>query len=756
MDSPEDDFFAKLMVTFREEAKEHIQALSEGLLELEKDLPSDQYKQVVETIFREAHSLKGASRSVNQQNIQEICQSLENVLAALKQGILPLTPDFFDAMHATVEALGEALQNKLESEKVSEIVTQLNAILEKKEAAPPKNFIKEFSPTSPLKIEEPPAPKTPPPANPEQKSSDKTIRVSLQKLNQLFQEVEETLTIKLLFNQQLTELKQLSSQLRLQEKQLNSLISTETVQRGGITQSRQITTKSTLKSLDRQQQELKASKEQLNRLIKSADQNAHYVSSLVDTLVENAKKILMQPTSTLFEAIPLMVREISRHLSKDVRVEITGGDIEIDRRILEEIKDPITHLIRNAIDHGIELPEERVKRNKPSYGTIKITCSESEGNNVNITLADDGGGINLEKLKQSAIRKGVLSEKEAQGLTQEQAIQLAFQSDISTSPIITELSGRGLGLGIVSEKVDKLGGHICIDTVLNQGTTFTLTLPLTLATFRGVHITVGEQDFIVPTHNVKKVMKVKITDIKRTENKETIHFDNQSFSFIHLANLLGLAGTHSGDSDKDYFFGLMIKAAEHTLVFGADYVHKECEILVKSLGSHCVRLKNVVASTIMEKGNIIPVLNPNDLVKSALREGGSVTRTSSQKKAQSVKKVILLAEDSITTRLLFKNILTSAAYEVITAVDGVEAFEKLQTQKFDLIMTDVEMPRMTGLELTEKVRAQEKFKDIPIIMCTALGSREDRERGIELGASAYLDKNNFNQQVLLNIVQKLI
>lgn len=742
MTASEEDFFAKLMVTFREEAKEHLKALSKGILELEKNLPHPTYIEVVDTVFREAHSLKGAARSVNQQNIQEICQSLENVLAALKQERIPISKDFFDILHTTIDLLGKALDSKLERDQVDTIVSQLAGISKLKQTDPTDTHSEAIPSKEEATIETKNQV-----VHTEQKLSDKTIRVSLQKLNLLFQDVEETLTIKLLFNQQLVELKQILANLRTQEKRLASLISSQMSLKG----------KSTLTSIDVHQQELKLTREQLSKLIKSADQNAHYVGSMIDALIENAKKILMQPTSTLFEAIPLMVREISRSLSKEVHVEVKGGETEIDRRILEELKDPITHLIRNAIDHGIELPQERIKKNKTPHGTIKITCTESEGNHVKISLTDDGAGINLEKIKQAALQKKIITETEAKELSKEKLLRLAFLSDISTSPIITELSGRGLGLGIVLEKVDKLGGQINIETVPDQGTTFILTLPLTLATFRGVQITVADQDFIVPTHHIKRVSRIKTKDIKKTEGKETIIFDNQPLSFVHLADVLGLKKGKDKNLQTDTFFVLIITAAEQTMVFGADYVHRECEILVKNLGNHSVRLKNVMASTIMEKGNIIPVLNPSDLIKSALSEDISTTTHSSRtKKTPISKKMILLAEDSITTRLLLKNILTSAAYDVITAVDGLDALEKLQTQKFDLIMTDVEMPRMNGFELTEKVRSMDKFKDVPIIMCTALGSREDRERGIELGASAYLDKNSFNQGTLLNIVQKLI
>lgn len=705
MGKDDEEFFNKLISIFQVEAAEHLNALSNGLLELEKELPEDRYKQVVEDIFREAHSLKGAARSVNKKNIQEICQSLENVLAILKQKQIQISSELFDSLHQTIDILTKGLIAELDIDTVTATTRQLAAAIEKMKLEP--STVPQFKVAEVVE------------SNLEPKSSlDKTIRVSLQKLNLLFQEIEETLMIKLFFNQQLSDLRHLSSHLG---------------------------------NLD-----IKAAKELINKLIKNADQNSNFIHSMVDTLLEDAKKILMQPTGTLFEAIPLMVRDIARDLGKEVRVEMMGGDIEVDRRVLEEIKDPIIHIIRNAIDHGIETPNERAKKNKPPFGTIKIVSSESEGNRVSIAISDDGNGFDVEKLKQKAVQKGFISAKDAEEMPNEKAYMLAFHSDISTSPIITELSGRGLGLGIVSEKVDKLGGQVRIESTPNQGAIFTLILPLTLATFRGVHITVSDQDFILPTHNIKRVLRIHSNEIKRAENKETIVIEDQPYSFVHLTELLGMTKKKLDVDASPYFFALIVKAAEQTMVFGADYVHSECEILVKGLGSQCVRAKNIMAATIMEKGNIIPVLNPSDLIKSTIKGDIIAVSQASPNKKQAAKKSILLAEDSLTTRLLLKNILTTAAYDVKTAVDGAEAFETLQTQSFDLLLTDVEMPRMNGFSLTEKVRAIDKFKNLPIIICSALGSREDRERGIELGANAYIDKNTFNQQSLISIVQKLI
>lgn len=758
------EFFEKLMITFREEAAEHLKALTDGLLELEKELPAETQHQIIESIFREVHSLKGAARSVNQQSILEICQTFESVLSLWKQNKITVLPSSFDQLHAAIKVINQALISPLEQEIVSEIVRQLKLLLENQESNPQeKNELgREQTPkTNQVKdknkesenfkktVDYPPT----------KKSADKTIRVSTEKISRFFQQAEETLMIKLLFKVQQNHLKQLESRLSLQEKNLGKLLVDFQIFQLNIKEvhansNKMGMAKNIFKLLEKQLNELKFNRENLINLLKTAEQNTHVVGSTIDKLLEDLKKILMQPMSVLFDSFPAMIRDISRQLSKDIHVEFQGNDIEVDRRVLEEIKDPIIHIIRNAIDHGIESSDERIRTNKPPFGTIRLIATASEGNHVKLSISDDGCGIDTAKIKQAALNKGLVSQQDMQNLSEDEIIQLAFHSDISTSSIVTELSGRGLGLGIVSEKVDKLGGQTEVLSIPYQGTTFTLTLPLTLATFRGVHISVAGQDFFLPTHNVKRVIRVKVSEIKRAENRETIVLEDHSYSFIYLGDLLRIQ-KHIYSSN-DFIFALIIRAAEQTIVFGVDEVHSEQEILVKGIGKQHMHVKNIMAATIIESGRVIPILNPSDLIHSSIENGVKGSPTLFEDKPRLTKKTILVAEDSLTTRLLLKNVLTSANYEVKIAVDGLEALDFLKKQSFDLVVSDVEMPRMNGFELLEKMRALPEYQEVPVIICTALGSTKDRQRGIELGANAYIDKSTFNLNSFVSIVKKLI
>lgn len=736
--SNDDAFLEKLLATFKIEAEEHLDALSKGLIDLEKDLPEDQQVVLIEMIYREAHNLKGAARSVNEQTIQEVCQALENVLSACKERQLKPSRVFFDILYPTLDFIRLALKQPLERSKIDDVIRQLNVLLipgkEKKAVAAVETPPKVLQPVVADHVD----------------PKETTIRISLDKVDQLLHETEEMLMVKLLV-QDVTRLKHLQSELEGTEKEFKKLASEF---RSYLTNHEDEAGNKLLSSLDEHQQRIKISSDLVHKLTRSSEQNAHVVGNLVDKLLEDIKKVVMQPLSTLFEVLPRMVRDISKSLGKEVQLEISGETIEVDRRILEEIKDPLIHIIRNAIDHGIETPEDRLKKNKPAKGTIRIVASETGGSNVELQISDDGKGFDLEKIKETATKKAIVSANDLKGMSSDEIVKLAFHSGLSTSPIITELSGRGLGLGIVSEKADKLGGRVVVESQPNQGTTFRIILPVTLATFRGVHVTVGELDYIIPANNVKRVLRIKKADIKTVENYETINIEGHAFSFVHLSSLLKV-GEESSHSD-DALFALIVKAEERVIAFGVDQIHHEQEVLVKSLGKQCQRVKNVMAASIMEGGKVIPILNPIDLIRSAIQGGVARTQFDTQAVVEVKKKTILIAEDSITTRLLLKNILETAGYATKTAIDGLEAYEMLQTQKVDLLLTDVEMPRMDGFTLVAKVKGKASLAALPIVMCTARGSNEDRERGIELGANAYVDKSSFSQSGILNIIQSLL
>ncbi len=762
MDKREADFSAKLIATYKVESEEHLKNLSDGLLALESNPPENKQKELIEKIFREAHSLKGASRAVNFHFTEQLCQVMENVLSAWKRGQLSPFPQLFDTFYVAIDWIGKFIRQTDAIEKL-DAPRQFQALLEQLkqiEQNPSSSDLAQQKPSSTLtefsETQEAPG-----------HEKDQTIRVSISKLDRLLQQAEEMLVLKLTAAQHLYESKEIIELAHQWDKEWNKMQMTLHLLSSPAQPTTSLSSSATQQLqdfLNWQPHFLKNFKAKLESLIRTAAQDDRVITGLVDNLLDDTKSVLMQPFSTLLEVFPRMVRDISHSLGKDIHLHMNGGETEVDRRILEELKDPLIHLIRNSIDHGIESPEERVAQHKPAFGLITLTASQVSGNSVEVSVSDDGRGIDVEKVKQSAIKQGALTDKDAQQLSVEQALLLIFQSGLSTSQLVTELSGRGLGMGIVSEKVEKLGGRIFIETKLKIGTTFRLVLPLTLATFRGIHVRTANQEFIIPTQSVKRVVRLFSPEVKTLEGQETIIYEGRVLSYLLLEDLLQLSLPPSSPKKKEAnnpHLILIVKAADTLLAIGVDQILSEQEVLVKGLGKQLARVQNVSASTILESGRVIPILDPFDLIKTATKRGSLHTQHLTQpplveSTAPLIRKTILIAEDSMTARILLQNILESAGYEVKTAQDGLEAFTLLKTEKVDLLLTDVEMPHMTGFELTAKIRENDKLKELPIVLCTTRGSKEDRELGIEVGANAYINKNRFIQSNLLDIIQRLL
>jgi two-component system chemotaxis sensor kinase CheA len=468
------------------------------------------------------------------------------------------------------------------------------------------------------------------------------------------------------------------------------------------------------------------------------------------------------PVSTLAEAFPKIIRDLARAKGKEIEVAMRGEELGIDKRVLEEMKDPMIHLLRNCVDHGMQTPQERAAQGKAPCGRISLEFTAMGGGQVEILVSDDGAGIDPEKVRAAAVKAGVISRETAQTLGPEESLALIFQSGVSTSPIITDLSGRGLGLAIVREKAEKLGGTVSVETRIGAGATFRLLLPLNLATFRGVILRVEGRFFVLPSIGIERVLRIDKSEIKSVENREIVRVDGRALPLARLAEVLGLprregrepeaAAESSSASEREYL--IVLASADKRIAFQADEIIEERQIMVKSLSKELQGLPNVAGATILGNGSVVPVLSVSDLLKSAAL--APVRTAADNGKAAAKKARILVAEDSITARMLLKNILETAGYAVTTAVDGADAFFQAVNGAFDVVVSDVDMPRMSGFELCAKIRSEARLAPLPVVLVTALESRDDRERGIEAGANAYIVKSAFDQGNLLEIVARLL
>jgi two-component system chemotaxis sensor kinase CheA len=809
MNQTDEEFLRKLESAFCIEAEEQLQAISSGLLELEKEQDAPRCNEIVASIYRQAHNLKGAARAVNADDIESIFQSVESVFSAWKRGGVRPAPELFDPLHKAINAVGrilptsEGAASRLNAAEMTGLLAELAGIVpgdwqsrgqidiampaENLAGASTDEYASAPSPAHPLPVSVQAIPIPVPRAAPLTASlaasakevasvphrghaagaSSDTIRISTAKLDALLLQAEEMLAVKLTAAQRATDLRQLAGDLELWDREWSKMMPEvrtvwESPARTAGEQPGQLPSgpaASLAQFMEWSGEQIKLLQSRLAAHMKAADHDRRATYGLVDALLNDTKKLLMLPSSTLLEPFSKMVRDLSRDQGKEVDLVVSGEMVEIDKRVLSEMRDPLMHLLRNAIDHGIEPPAQRAHAGKPPRGTIRVMVTPIDGNKIEIVVSDDGKGINPTNVNEAAVRRGIISAEEGRSLGEQEALWLIFRPEVSTSPMITEISGRGLGMSIVKEKVERLGGRISLETRPGEGTTFRLLLPLTLATFRGLLVNAAGQLFIIPTANVERVLCVRADEVQTIERRETIRLNGRVLALVRLHSVLGMTQPPPQAAAKSIHV-VVLAAGEKRIAFGVDEILNEQEVLVKRLGMPLARVRNVAGATVLGSGKAVLILNADDLLKSSSKggtpaeivsEGESGGDTPGQRR-----NMILVAEDSITARMLIKSILESAGYVVKTAVDGVDALTLLKTEPFDLVVSDVEMPRMSGFELTEKIRADAKFAELPVVLVTALASREHRERGVDAGANAYIVKGSFDQGNLLDIVQRLL
>jgi two-component system chemotaxis sensor kinase CheA len=796
MDSKEKEFLKRLIKTFRQEAEEHIKFIRSNLIEIEKSTDHALIKGTIENIYREAHSLKGAARSVSFKCVEFVCQEIENVFSALKKDELKLSKNDFDLLHNVINKISELINekdfNNPELEKIGNRLKYLvNLILQRKdekkisEMIDKNNFDNFISNEKSGKI-------TDSEVKPEKESSFKseivseknefedsvktidmsaseklmkteTVRVAINKIDSLFHQVEELLLTKLSYLHLTEGLKSILEKNEEFDKKISNIKNELRFVKkicenrdSGLSAPERNSIQKFVEFYESYFDLYYKSNFELFNIYKTAMNDSHSNSLLIENLLDEAKGILMLPISTVTDVLPIMVRDLSVNLDKEIEFKIEGNDTVIDRRILDEIKDPLIHLIRNSVDHGIETPKEREAIKKSKSGLLELNIKQISGDKIEIVIIDDGKGIDTQAVLKSAVKKGLITEESASELNELQIFELIFKSDISTSPVITDLSGRGLGLAIVKEKIEKLGGTITLKSEKGKGSTFRLVIPLTLSTFRGVLIRLSEMEYIVPTIEVERLVRINSNEVKTVENKDTITVDGEVIPLMSLKSILGVTSNKYIKSEKLFITAFISNYSGSRVAFIVDDILNEQEILVKNLGSQLANVKNIYGATVLGSGKVVPILNIKDLLEASEVISSKVMDTAQQTAEKPEDKKVLVVDDSVTSRILIKDILESTGYQVKTAVDGVEAFTLLKSEEFDLVVSDVEMPRLNGFDLTAKIRADKSFAELPVVLVTALASKEDREKGIEVGANAYIVKSSFEQSNLLDIIGRLI
>ena len=739
----------RLLVAFRDEASERMRILADALAVLDQ-APAPE---LVESVFREIHSLKGAARAVTARAVEQVCQSWESLFAAIRKGRLSLQSE-----HLTLSRQTHGMLLPLLGNVDAELTPAIKALQQALESAAAGE---DALPPEPETMLAPaPAEATLSPAVPAwtglAAAPSDSLRVSASVLDALLFQSQELQGVKLRARQNSRHLQETAAEFLGWRKlrQDAAVAARQLKSRQHELEPRLRKDQQTLlEYMDWTGDHLGKWEHRLVSLAKSAEQLNREISTVAESLQQDMQALLLLPCSRLIEGVPAMLQEISAELGKQIVFHVRGESLQVDKRVLDELKSPLQHLLRNAIDHGIETPVQRRARGKAEKGQINITFRQESATRFELIVKDDGVGLNPAELKARARAQNKLDDTEMSSMTNADACRLAFMSGLSTRDMITEMSGRGLGLAIVKEKVERLGGHLDIDSKEGEGSEVVIRLPLSLSTYRALLVQVAEQVVAIPALAVERVFRMPWDQIKSVENRLAVNVAGELLPLSRLAEILALNPPQARNSALAQV--VLLDAGDERCCLLVDEILGDQEMIVKPLGPQLQRVRNVLGASQLGDGSIVPVLHPQDLYQNACRiQPQSVQLERMQSHAAKPK--ILVAEDSVTSRSLLRQILESEHYDVTTANDGQEAWETLKHREFDLLVSDIEMPRMDGFVLTEKIRASRNLHELPVVLVTALKSAEDREKGLEVGANAYIVKSGFDQTSLLDVVRQLL
>ncbi|MBU4263584.1 MAG: hybrid sensor histidine kinase/response regulator [Proteobacteria bacterium] len=745
---------------FKVESTEHLARLDDGLLRLEKT-PADQ--SLLEEVFRESHSLKGAARMLGLARVEATAHGLETILNSARKGEAPLTPETIAHMNAGLDDLRqrvqEALSNVASGMRHAECGVKSEAGADEGMEGMKSAVSQTEIPHSPLPTPQSNIPQSAlpiPHSNTPQSALPfriETVRVETRKLDDLLTQVGELSVVQGRVQHRLGLMEELLAQWTTLERDRRK--------RSPITRLRH----------GAEAGEDGGAALRFGGLLKQArdtffDDSAR-LESIGKLLEDQVRSIRLLPLSTVFALFPRTVRDLAMEQGKEAELVLEGGDITVDKRILEEMKDPLMHLIRNAIDHGIESPAEREQLGKPRHGMVRLRAVRDNAY-VRLEVQDDGRGLDPAAIRQEAKKRGLHDEAALAAMTAAQVQQLVLMPGFSTSTYVTELSGRGVGLDVVRVNVEHMKGSIRLESATGQGLTVQLRLPLSVTATRLLLASVGGRLYGLPVEFVHTSRRVREADVFTLEGRCAVMLDGQPVIIARLTDLLELPGEER-PATPDIMACIVLQVGDERLGLLADDLPAEEEVIPKPLGAPLTRVRNVSALAMLGSGEICPVLNPADLLRTSrmrnsefgvrsvsnaelgLRSADSIPHSAIRNPTS-----ILLVEDSALIRAMEKRILEDGGYEVVTAVDGVDGLNSLDSRPFAAVVSDIMMPNMDGLALTARIRAEPRYQDMPVILVTSLASDEDKRRGLDAGANAYIPKPSFDQRILLDTLKRLI
>ncbi len=720
---------------FREEAREHLSALEKAFLDLETAATTQVRSALINGLFRHAHSLKGDARVIGLGALKEAAQSLEDILEGLRnspdkveRSTISQGLEMFDQVRAAFEAWQRVIEDHPE-EEAQEHPAEPTARRGDSPLEPEASKIGQTTELPPqvLPETEPPEPH-PPKAAAAPPEEAFTVRVSSDRLDRMLNlagEVRISQRSADDIQQRLADLGGLLSKTLLTEVRLP-----------------QETSHRVHAALANWQS---AVLDQARRIEGDLHKKRGREELLIEALENDIREARLLPLIMLADTLRRAVRDLAQSLGKDIRYEADVGKIMLDKVVIEAMKDPLLHLIRNAADHGIESPEQRRAAGKPATAIIRLQASR-RGELVRITVSDDGRGIDYQRARAMVRQTGELEDVELGRLSEKDLSQYLFRPGFTTAPA-GEVSGRGVGLDVARHDVQRLHGTIELDSSSAAGTTFAITVPVTVSTVRVLTVLAGDQYVGIPSGMIVRTGQVKPADLRELAGSLVLPIDGEPVRWVSLAELMGAAPSAAAADGQAWSYLLLAQQGRRIAV-AVDDLEDEAEALLKPLGFPLGVLPGIVGATIRADGSVQLVLDLFSPSFTALE----TPRTSPRAEPKTARR-ILVVDDSPTTRAVLRNVFTAAGYSVGTASDGVDALEHLRSQLADLVVSDVEMPRLNGFDLTRQVKL--RF-GLPVILVTGKEKEEQRREGLEAGADAYVVKSTFQGQGLLDIVRQFI
>ncbi|WP_460097074.1 response regulator [Pseudomonas sp. S3_C01] len=741
---------ASLLELFSLEAEAQVQVLSAGLLALERDPTQADY---LESCMRAAHSLKGAARIVGVDAGVSVAHVMEDCLVSAQERRLVLGAEHIDALLQGTDLLTRIATpgNSVGAPDIDAYVALMGRLLDPNAPQAPAVVLPSVeTPVEPLRIELPevePLPATEP--APKRKrvteGGERVLRVTAERLNSLLD----------LSSKSLVETQRLKPWLatmqRLKRQQSSGLRALEEL---NVHLKDHALSLQAQEALGDARRLLAETQQLLAQKTAELDEFAWQASQRAQVLYDTALACRMRPFADVLSGQARMVRDLGRSLGKQVRLEIEGEKTQVDRDVLEKLEAPLTHLLRNAVDHGIESPEQRILAGKPAEGLIRLRASHQAGLLV-LELADDGAGVDLERVRRSIVERGLSPEQTAASLSEEELLTFLFLPGFSLRDKVTEVSGRGVGLDAVQHMVRQLRGAVVLEQTAGEGSRFHLEVPLTLSVVRSLVVEVGDEAYAFPLAHIERMCDLAPEDIVQVEGRQHFWHEGRHIGLVAASQLLNRPATQGSSQTLKV---VVIRERETIYGVAVERFIGERTLVVLPLDERLGKVQDISAGALLDDGSVVLIVDVEDLLRSVdkLLDTGRLERIARQNQAQAPRKRILVVDDSLTVRELQRKLLLNRGYDVAVAVDGMDGWNALRSEDFDLLITDIDMPRMDGIELVSLLRRDNRLQSLPVMVVSYKDREEDRRRGLDAGADYYLAKASFHDDALLDAVVELI